>query len=236
MSGDRPLVGQRMDDFRDRQCSAWQRGERLLVEALIADVTPPLTDSELLELIYAEVTLRAERGEACSVDEYVQRFPQFAESLRRLFAIHEALESSDGMSSKSVEPPREGRPRSSRTPRSSDRNLLFGILALQMDFISREALIDALRDWTTQKDKPLGQILVERGDLSATRRELLEPLVDEHVRRHDHDPAASLASLSSVVDGTVNWHLVHDVEIAESLAVRRLARASDRPSQQSGSS
>ena len=72
----------RMDGMRDRQWSAWQRGERLLVEALIADVTPPLTDDELLELIYAEVTLRAGRGEACPVDEYVQRFPQFVESLR----------------------------------------------------------------------------------------------------------------------------------------------------------
>jgi len=29
-------------------------------------------------------------------------------------------------------------------PRSSDRNLLFGILSLQMDFISRQALIEGM--------------------------------------------------------------------------------------------
>ena len=211
MSGDSSLVGQRMDDFRDRQWLAWQRGERLLVEALIAGVTPPLTDSELLELIYAEVTLRAEREEHCPVDEYVQRFPKFAESLRQLFAIHEALESPDGVPSRSDEPPRIGRSPSSRTPRGSDRNLLFGILALQMDFIGREALIDALRDWTTQKDKPLGQILVERGDLSATRRELLEPLVEEHIRQHAGDSAASGPShdpaLRQPIDHAVEKHL-----------------------------
>ena len=220
---------QRLDDLRRRQVLAWERGERLLVEALIADTTQPLTDDELLELIYAEVMLRAERGEVCATDEYVQRFPQFAESLQRLFAIHEALEAPASEPSEAVQPPQVNRPQISDVPRSSDRNLLFGIVALQMDFISRDALIEALRDWTTQKDKPLGEILVERGDLSAARRELLEPLVDEHVRRHDDDPAASLASISSVSEGTLNWHRVHDVDIAESLAVRRLNRGTRLP-------
>jgi hypothetical protein len=46
---------------------------------------------------------------------------------------------------------------------SADRNLLFGILALQMDFISRYALIAAMHAWVTDKAKPLGQILVEQG-------------------------------------------------------------------------
>jgi hypothetical protein len=184
----------RLDDLRDRQCQAWQRGERLLVEMLIAEVLPPLADNELLELIYAEVMLRAERGEACQIEEYAQRFPQFAGQLQRLFAIHQALESP------SSDQPPANRPQPRPVARNSDRNLLFGILAVQMDFISRDALIDALRDWTTQKDKPLGQILVERGELSSSRRDLLEPLVDEHVRRHEGDPAASLASVSSVIE------------------------------------
>ena len=45
---------------------------------------------------------------------------------------------------------------------SADRNLLFGILALQMDFISRDALIAAMNAWVLDKAKPLGQILVEQ--------------------------------------------------------------------------
>ena len=48
---------------------------------------------------------------------------------------------------------------------STDRNLLFGILALQMDFISRDALVGAMNAWVIQKDKPLGEVLVERGEL-----------------------------------------------------------------------
>jgi hypothetical protein len=47
-----------------------------------------------------------------------------------------------------------------------DRNLLFGILALQMDFISRDALISAMHAWVLNKQKPLGQILVEQGALA----------------------------------------------------------------------
>jgi hypothetical protein len=34
---------------------------------------------------------------------------------------------------------------------SSDRNLLLGIVALQMDFITRDALIEALHQWTLEK-------------------------------------------------------------------------------------
>jgi len=229
---------QRLDDLRRRQVLVWERGERLLVEALIANTTALLTDNELLELIYAEVTLRAERGEVCIADEYEQRFPQFAESLQRLFAIHEALEapaSEPSERSEAVQPPQFHRPQTSNVSRSSDRNLLFGIVALQMDFISRDALIEALRDWTTQKDQPLGQVLVKRGDLSASRRELLEPLVDEHVRRHDDDPAASLASLNTLSDRPLDWHRVHDVDIAESLAVRRLTRNVAKADEKSGS-
>src|SRR3954451_16747246 len=80
----------------------------------------------------------------------------------------------------------------------ADRNLLFGILALQMDFITRDALVAGMNAWVLEKAKPLGQILVERGDLAPARRGLMEPLVDEHVRQHGGDPHKSLALMSSV--------------------------------------
>ena len=239
MSDGTPVESARLDDLRVRQQSAWRRGERLLVESLIAGGSPPLVDSELQELIYAEVLLRAERGELLQVDEYLVRFPSFAESLRRLFSRPEALEAPGGSQPERSRPPAAAqsgaRAAADRSARGADRNLLFGILALQLDLIGRDGLVDALRDWTTQKDKPLGQILVERGDLSAARRELLEPLVDEHVRRHDDDPAASLASVSSLDQGTVDWHRVHDVDVAESLAVRRLTRNIKQSNEKSGS-
>src|SRR5262252_9091206 len=81
---------------------------------------------------------------------------------------------------------------------NSDRNLLFGILALQMDFISRDALIDAMHAWVLDKAKPLGQILLEQGHLNPQHLALLEPLVQAHIEAHGNDPQQSLASLSSV--------------------------------------
>ncbi|MBI1902588.1 MAG: tetratricopeptide repeat protein [Planctomycetia bacterium] len=80
---------------------------------------------------------------------------------------------------------------------AADRNLLFGILALQMDFITRESLVQAMHAWVLQKHKPLGEILVEQGKMTAANRDVLEQLVDAHIRQHDGDPQRSLASLSS---------------------------------------
>ena len=45
------------------------------------------------------------------------------------------------------------------SPKNSDRNLLFGILALQLDFVSRDALIRAMNAWVLEKSRPLGRIL-----------------------------------------------------------------------------
>src|SRR5260370_33682687 len=80
---------------------------------------------------------------------------------------------------------------------SDDRNLLFGILALQMDFVTREQLVAAMNAWVLAKEKPLGQILAERGALAADRRALLEALVAEHLKLHGNDPEKSLAAVSS---------------------------------------
>src|SRR5947199_778617 len=88
-------------------------------------------------------------------------------------------------------------PRSAMCSPAADRNLLFGILALQMDFISRDALIAAMHAWVLDKSKPLARILVEQGALPAGRRALLEPLVEEHVGQHGNDPEKSLAAVSS---------------------------------------
>jgi WD40 repeat protein/serine/threonine protein kinase len=84
----------------------------------------------------------------------------------------------------------------STPPASADRNLLFGILALQMDFVSRDQLVAAMHAWVLDKAKALGQILVEQGALSQARCSLLDTLVDEHLRQHGQDPERSLAALT----------------------------------------
>jgi serine/threonine-protein kinase len=79
-----------------------------------------------------------------------------------------------------------------------DRNLLFGVVALQMQFVSRDALLGAIRAWVADEQKSLDQVLVERGILAEDERALLEPLVGQHLENHSADAQRSVAELSSV--------------------------------------
>src|SRR5438309_473417 len=79
---------------------------------------------------------------------------------------------------------------------AADRNLIFGLLALQMDFVSREQLLDAMSAWMFQKHTPLGEVLCRRGVLAEEDRIDLDRLVDRHLKRHGGNPQASLAALS----------------------------------------
>jgi serine/threonine protein kinase len=107
----------------------------------------------------------------------------------------------------------------SSTPAAADRNLLFGILALQMDFISRDALIAAMNAWVLNKAKPLGQILQEQAVLSGERRALLEALVQEHLKQHDNDPEKSLAAVSSIKSVRRDLESIADPDLHASLAM-----------------
>jgi eukaryotic-like serine/threonine-protein kinase len=77
---------------------------------------------------------------------------------------------------------------SNPTPPNAAHNLLFGMIALQMNFISRDILIAAMRRWTFDKSKPLGQLLEEQGQLTTEQRHLLEQLVVEQQKAHENDP------------------------------------------------
>ena len=81
----------------------------------------------------------------------------------------------------------------------ADRNLLFGILALQMDFITRDALIAAdERLGPATSTEAAGPILVEQGRWHPGDRALLEPWSRRHIQSHGGDPAQSLAAAGSV--------------------------------------
>jgi WD40 repeat protein/tRNA A-37 threonylcarbamoyl transferase component Bud32 len=95
---------------------------------------------------------------------------------------------------------------------------LFGILALQMDFISRDSLIAAMNAWVLDKDKPLGQILVEHQALAAKRLALLESLVEEHLNEHGRDPQQSLAAVDRAGIARVQLDKIADPDVKASLA------------------
>ena len=83
---------------------------------------------------------------------------------------------------------------------SADRNLLLGILALQMNFVTRDALIEAMHAWVLEKTRSLAQILLDQERLTRSQFDLLEALVQEHLKVHHDDPRESLAALHTPED------------------------------------
>ena len=101
----------------------------------------------------------------------------------------------------------------------ADRNLLVGILALQMEFISKEELLASMQLWIINKQKPLETVMLERKALRKDTHDLLVALVAKHLEIHDEDAQKSLASLSSI--GTVRDRLerVADEDVEASLSI-----------------
>src|SRR5258708_7189737 len=101
---------------------------------------------------------------------------------------------------------------------SADRNLIFGLLALQMDFLTSEQLLDALHAWMLRKSTPIGEILRERGLLTGRRRVLLEGIVEEHIAQHGGDAVASLAALRVEDSVRADFERLDDPDVQASVA------------------
>ena len=92
----------------------------------------------------------------------------------------------------------------------ADRNLLFGIFAWQNGLISEEQLLAAMKDWTFNKERRLGEILVEQKALTDSACQHLDQMIDLHLRMHGGDAAASLASVG--VKAQVRFMLASSVK------------------------
>ena len=103
------------------------------------------------------------------------------------------------------------------TPQA-DRNLLVGILALQLDFISRDQLIAAMNAWILEKATPLDQILRRQNALADDAHALLTALVAKHLAMHGGDPQQSLAAISSLDSLRRDLKALADPDIEVSLA------------------
>jgi serine/threonine protein kinase len=114
---------------------------------------------------------------------------------------------------------------------AADRNLLFGVVALQMDFISREALITAMNAWVLEKSKSLGEILLAQQALTPSRHALLSALVEEHIKQHGDDPQRSLQSITSVSSVREELEKIADLEVQASLAQMPGVSAADEATQ-----
>jgi serine/threonine-protein kinase len=173
---------ERVDEACDQFEAAWRGGLEPRIEDYLAEADETDRPALLGELIALERELRRRRGEQPWAKEYLDRFPEHARMIRA--ALGGSTDSDRGPAARPLA--------------DTGRNLLFGILALQNNFIGRDDLLAAFASWVADKSRPLAQLLVDRGTLDVSRRALLEALVAEHLKQHGGDTEASLAAVSSL--------------------------------------
>jgi serine/threonine-protein kinase len=105
----------------------------------------------------------------------------------------------------------------------ADRNLLFGVLALQGDLIDDRQFAEGCTAWAGRKDRPLSEFLLERGWIVEDDRRLIEQLLERKLKKHSGDAHLSLVSAAATdaevgraVDGI--RQTLRDDEIQHSLA------------------
>jgi serine/threonine-protein kinase len=78
----------------------------------------------------------------------------------------------------------------------ANRNLLFGLLALQTGLIDQDQLMGAFRAWSRDPARSLADYLADRGELDPEQRAAVGVLVASHLKKHGGDAEKSLAAVS----------------------------------------
>ncbi len=100
---------------------------------------------------------------------------------------------------------------------TAERDLLFGLLALQNGLINQVQLVAAFQAWTLDKARALADHLVVRGDLDADDRSAVESLVARHIRKHG-DVERSLAAIPAGRSTRESLALIDDPDVGGTLA------------------
>ena len=78
---------------------------------------------------------------------------------------------------------------------ATDRDLLFGLIALQVGLIDQAQLVAAFQAWARDKSRPLADHLADRGGIDIDGRDAVEAMVALHVKKHGGDTERSLAAI-----------------------------------------
>ena len=98
----------------------------------------------------------------------------------------------------------------------TDRNLLFGVLAIQLDLINSQQFTDVCSAWTTRKESSISDILVERQWINVDDRGDIERLLERKLKKHEGDIRRTLGSAADAhVRGTISK--VNDQSVRQSL-------------------
>jgi serine/threonine protein kinase len=78
-------------------------------------------------------------------------------------------------------------------PSDTDRNLLFGVLALQLELLNEGQFAQACSAWATRKDTPLADVIKGLGWLTDDDCREVERLLERKLKKHGGDAHRSLA-------------------------------------------
>lgn len=106
----------------------------------------------------------------------------------------------------------------------AQRNLLVGVIAVQMELLDADLAAAALRDWTEDKSTKLEDVLRRRGQLSEDAYRLLVGLAQQYLELNDNDAARCLASLSAFGPLADQLSSLDDAEIDHSVTLVRSMR------------
>jgi serine/threonine-protein kinase len=100
---------------------------------------------------------------------------------------------------------------------AADRNLLFGLLALQNGLINQVQLVAAFQAWTLDRARALADHFIALGHLNQAQRAVVEAMADLHVAKHG-DIERSLAAVSAGISTRESLAQIGDTQIHATLA------------------
>ncbi len=101
----------------------------------------------------------------------------------------------------------------------ASRDLLFGLLALQVGMIEQGQLVAAFQGWTRDKTRTLADHLVARGDMATDQLAAIEALVELHLKKHAGDLELSLAAVSAGRSTRERLEAIGDAHLIASVAL-----------------
>ena len=101
---------------------------------------------------------------------------------------------------------------------TTQRDLLFGLLALQNGLIDQGALFTAFNAWSRAGQGSLADVLIGLGSLDEDDRSAVEALVARHVKKHGGDIESSLAAVGIPPSARASLASIESSEIEATLA------------------
>ena len=102
-------------------------------------------------------------------------------------------------------------------PSASDRNLIVGLLAFQLDLVSKDELVVAMGKWATEKSKTLEDVFLDSGVIDHQTHQLLGSLVEKRLASSEQDRDSLLKPSADVESVRQELGQLDDPDIDQSI-------------------